>query len=138
MVECFFRQPGAVRLNQVTVGATDIARAELFYTQLGLRLIVKDDHYLRFECPDGDSTFSVEVMETVDATDAVVTYFECDDLDGECARLRAAGVHFDTEPTDMSWLWREARLRDPDGNHLCLFFAGENRLNPPWRVDPTG
>ena len=27
-----------------------------------------------------------------------------------------------------------AYLRDPDGNRLCLYFAGENRVNPPWRV----
>lgn len=28
-------------------------------------------------------------------------------------------------------LWREARLRDPAGNALCLFFAGPNRRDPP-------
>ena len=56
-----------MRLNQVTVGTTDVGRAEEFYRLLGLRLIVKDDHYLRFECPDGESTFSVELVapETV-------------------------------------------------------------------------
>jgi catechol 2,3-dioxygenase-like lactoylglutathione lyase family enzyme len=123
-----------VRLDQVTVGTTDVARAEDFYTRLGLRLIVRDDHYLRFECPDGDSTFSVERMDTVDPSDAVVVSFECDDLDGECERLRAAGIELDQEPTDMPWLWREARLRDPDGHRLCLFHAGENRRNPPWRI----
>ena len=32
------------------------------------------------------------------------------------------------------WLWREARLVDPSGNVICLYHAGENRLNPPWRV----
>ena len=25
-------------------------------------------------------------------------------------------------------------LQDPDGNPLCLYHAGENRLNPPWRL----
>jgi len=123
-----------VRLNQVTVGSTDLGRSERFYAQLGLRLIVKDDHYLRFECPDGESTFSVEVMNPVQPSDAVTLYFECDDLDGECERLRRAGVEFDQEPADMPWLWREARLRDPDGHRLCLFHAGENRRHPPWRI----
>jgi catechol 2,3-dioxygenase-like lactoylglutathione lyase family enzyme len=123
-----------VRFNQVTVGTTDVVRAGAFYTQLGLRLIVKDDHYLRFECPDGESTFSVEKTERVEPDGSVVVYFECDDLDAEYERLRAAGVAFDSEPTDMSWLWREARLRDPDGHPLCLFHAGENRLHPPWRI----
>ena len=45
-----------------------------------------------------------------------------------------AGIDFDTEPADMPWLWREARLRDPDGHHLCLFRAGDNRRYPPWRL----
>ena len=25
-------------------------------------------------------------------------------------------------------------LRDPAGNLIALYHAGENRLNPPWRV----
>jgi hypothetical protein len=25
-------------------------------------------------------------------------------------------------------------LRDPDGNILCLYHAGDNRRNPPWRL----
>ena len=40
-------------------------------------------------------------------------------------------------PMDMSWLWREARLADPDGHRLCLFHAGENRKHPPWRLPPA-
>jgi catechol 2,3-dioxygenase-like lactoylglutathione lyase family enzyme len=123
-----------VRLNQVTVGAVDISRTERFYTTLGLQLIVRDDHYLRFECPDGDSTFSVEHVEGVAPVEQITVYFECDDLDGECARLVAAGVTFDQEPHDMPWLWREARLRDPDGHRVCLYRGGQNRKNPPWRL----
>ena len=61
-------------------------------------------------------------------------HFECDDLDGKVAELKARGVAFDMDPTDQPWLWREAILRDPDGNVLYLFSAGENRLEPPWRL----
>lgn len=39
------------------------------------------------------------------------------------------------EPTDMDYLWREAVLHDPSGNRIKLYWAGENRLNPPWRVE---
>src|SRR3989442_5453961 len=46
----------------------------------------------------------------------------------------AAGIQFDSAPTDQPWLWREARLRDPAGNSLCLYSAGPNRRHPPWRV----
>ena len=38
------------------------------------------------------------------------------------------------DAVDQPWLWREARLQDPSGNVICRYHAGENRLNPPWRV----
>jgi uncharacterized glyoxalase superfamily protein PhnB len=87
-----------------------------------------------FECPEGESTFSVELVDRVLETEEVIVYFEDDDLDATYERLTAAGIAFDQPPTDMPWLWRESRLRDPDGHRLCLFHAGENRRNPPWRI----
>ncbi|MEV6276376.1 VOC family protein [Nocardia sp. NPDC051832] len=123
-----------MRLDQVTVGATDLGRTEAFYTLLGLRAIVRTSDYLRFECPDGDSTFSVHLVERVPGDEQITIYFETEALDAECKRLREAGIAFDQEPADMSWLWREARLRDPDGHRLCLFCGGVNRRNPPWRL----
>lgn len=122
-------------LNQVTIGSTDLERAQRFYLTLGLRLIVRNDRYLRFECPDGDSTFSVELSASPPPGSSVTIYFESADLDALCERLRTQGVTFDQEPTDMAWLWREARLRDPDGHQLCLFRGGQNRKNPPWRIN---
>jgi uncharacterized glyoxalase superfamily protein PhnB len=64
----------------------------------------------------------------------VVVYFETADLDAEVKRLQAAGIEFTQLPRDERWLWREARLRDPSHNTLCLFWAGTNRRNPPWRL----
>ncbi|WP_153344215.1 VOC family protein [Nocardia aurantia] len=127
-----------MRLDQVTVGSTDLPRAEHFYTLLGLRVIVRTPDYLRFECPSGDSTFSVDRVGTVPADEQVTIYFETEDLDAECRRLQDAGIEFDQLPADMSWLWREARLRDPDGHRLCLFHGGDNRRNPPWRLETEG
>ncbi|MRH89956.1 VOC family protein [Nocardia sp. SYP-A9097] len=124
-----------MRLDQVTVGTIDLDSAERFYSLLGLRLIVRDKHYLRFECPTGDSTFSIEHVDAVPANEQVTIYFETDQLDADCKRLQQAGVIFDQPPADMPWLWREARLRDPDGHKLCLFHAGPNRRNPPWRLE---
>ena len=63
-----------------------------------------------------------------------MVYFECEDLDVAVEDLKRKGVEFDSEPRDQSWLWREAYLRDPDGNVICLFYAGGNRINPPWRL----
>ena len=121
-----------MNLNQVTVEVRDIARARDFYQTLGLELIVSSDHYARFVCPGG-ATFSVHLAETVSPAGTLI-YFECEDLDARHARLVEAGVTFESGPTDQRWLWREARLSDPDGNRLCLYWAGENRVNPPWRV----
>lgn len=122
-----------MELNQVTLPTTDLPRAVAFYRMLGLRQIVDSPHYARFECPDGTATFSLHLADEVAAAGAVV-YFECADLDERVAELRARGIRFDSGPRDERWLWREARLRDPDGNRLCLYRAGEARRNPPWRL----
>jgi len=60
-------------------------------------------------------------------------YFECTGLDDTVRALQARGVRFESGLCDEPWLWREARLRDPDGHALGLYFAGENRVHPPWR-----
>jgi catechol 2,3-dioxygenase-like lactoylglutathione lyase family enzyme len=122
-----------VRLNQVTLAVSDLDRSVAFYRSLGLEQIVADEGYARFACPDGESTLSLERVETVPPS-ATTVYFECEDLDATVSALEAAGMHFEHAPVDQRWLWREARLRDRDGNRLCLFHAGENRLNPPWRL----
>jgi predicted enzyme related to lactoylglutathione lyase len=123
-----------MRLNQVTVPALNVAASVQFYVDLGLNLIVSSSHYARFECPDGDSTFSVHLSDARSTGGAAVVYFECSDLDASVARLKAHGVSFTQEPKDQPWLWREARLQDPAGNEICLYWAGENRRYPPWRI----
>ena len=147
-----------MNLNQVTLPSSDIPRSIAFYRGMGFTCIVESPHYARSECPEGEATFSVHLItDTNDADEAkpvsadaaaaedssasvslphagAVVYFESDRLDELVAELQSEGYEFDQEPTDERWLWREARLRDPDGNQICLFFAGENRRNPPWRV----
>lgn len=124
-----------MRLNQVTVVATDVEASIAFYRTLGLKLIVHSPHYARFELPAGDSTFSIHLADAGPGAHAPTVYFECDDLDGEVARLKAAGIAFDADAIDQTWLWREAYLRDPAGNLICLYPAGANRTHPPWRVE---
>lgn len=127
-----------MRLNQVTIPVADVARSVEFYTRLGLIQIVDGaGAYARFEFPDGDSTFSIHKIDSVTTPSEVTIYFECDDLDHKVESLRQSGIEFTSGPTDMRWLWREARLLDPDGNEICLFHAGENRRNPPWRLLTT-
>lgn len=123
-----------MNLNQVTLPAVDIAASVAFYARMGFTLIVRSPHYARFECPEGDATFSVHLVDELQEDTGVVVYFECGDLDQRVAALQARGIAFDQPPTDERWLWREARLRDPAGNVLCLYHAGVNRTHPPWRV----
>lgn len=124
-----------MRLNQVTVRVTNINRAFEFYKGLGLVPIVGGlEHYARFVCPAGDSTFSIEKVGAGKPHSTTTVYFECDNLDEKVNELISKGYLFDKDPTDQSWLWREAYLRDPDDNLICLFYAGENRINPPWRL----
>lgn len=123
-----------MNLNQVTLPATDVERSASFYRTLGFVQIVSSlPSYARFECPDG-ATFSLHQVASVVQDSGVVVYFECDDLDATYRALLERGVRFDSEPTDQRWLWREAYLRDPDGNVLCLYHAGANRRYPPWRL----
>ncbi|HAA15059.1 MAG TPA: glyoxalase/bleomycin resistance/extradiol dioxygenase family protein [Cytophagales bacterium] len=125
-----------MNLNQITVPSRDLSVAIPFYQKLGFKLIVHAGaDYARFIVPDGEATFSLHRVEELPSGDGVWVYFECDNLEEEVARLEQEGVNFTLPPTDQSWLWREARLQDPDGNKIILYHAGENRKNPPWRLD---
>lgn len=124
-----------MNLNQITVPSLNLTKSIPFYETLGLKLIVKAlPHYARFECPDGIATFSIHQVQSLPKGEGIYVYFECTDLDKLVEELVQKGIKFDELPNDKSWLWREARLKDLDGNQLILFFAGENRLNPPWRI----
>jgi catechol 2,3-dioxygenase-like lactoylglutathione lyase family enzyme len=124
-----------MNLNQVTVPTTDFNASVEFYRTLGLIQIVHSPpRYARFEFPIGGATFSVHFVESVPQNSGVVIYFECDDLDAKVEELREKGIEFEAEATVQSWLWREAYLKDPGGNRICLYYAGENRRNPPWRI----
>jgi|GEM_PF-433579 len=127
----------ALNLNQVTLPAIDIDASVAFYQGMGFTQIALSPHYARFECPEGEATFSVHLSAGTSGASGVVVYFECSDLDVRVADLQARGYVFSKSPADERWLWREARLQDPAGNMLCLFWAGQNRKNPPWRVPPA-
>ena len=123
-----------MHLNQITLPSADVARGAAFYRKLGLLQIVEHlPKYARFECPGG-TTLSLHVSDRPPGPTGVVIYFECADLDDRVAALKQQGFDFDADPVDQSWLWREAYLHDPDGNVICLYWAGENRLDPPWRL----
>ena len=123
-----------MNLNQVTLPVRDLDVATGFYRRLGFTQIVDTPHYARFECPEGTATFSLSLASEVFLNGAVI-YFEHQELDDWVVQLKSKGIIFEQDPTDESYLWREAVLRDPSGNKIILYWAGENRLNPPWRVE---
>lgn len=123
-----------MNLNQVTLPARDMEKSTDFYRRMGFLQIVDTPHYARFECTEGNSTFSLSLAESGTGNDSII-YFEHKNLDQLVTTLKARGIEFDQDPTDMGYLWREAVLRDPSGNKIKLYWAGENRLNPPWRVE---
>ena len=124
-----------MNLNQVTIPSLNLEMSIPFYQTLGLKLIVHShEHYARFECPNGNSTFSIQKVEQLPSENGIHIYFECDNLDDYVNELLIKGIEFDELPNNKSWLWREAHLKDLDGNHLILYYAGENRLNPPWKL----
>jgi catechol 2,3-dioxygenase-like lactoylglutathione lyase family enzyme len=99
-----------MRLNQVTVTMPDLDAGWVFYRGLGLVPIVDArPDYVRFVCPDGGSTFSLHQGDA-SATGTTV-YFECDELNEWVERLKAARIQ--------------------------LYWAGKNRLDPPWRIEKT-
>jgi catechol 2,3-dioxygenase-like lactoylglutathione lyase family enzyme len=124
-----------VNFNQITIYTSKMAESVEFYEKLGLRLIVDAlPRYVRFEFPEGGSTLSLHETNDSLNNSSIILYFECENLDTEVERLKNLSLKFDAEPEDKRWLWRESYLKDPNGNVICLFYAGENRQNPPWRV----
>jgi len=125
-----------MNLNQITIPSLDLEKSVEFYKTLGLHLIVDAlPRYARFECPDGDSTFSIHKVDTLPKGNGITIYFEDDNLDALVSTLQQKGIIIKQIPEDKSWLWREAHLLDLDGNHIILYKAGTNRKNPPWRIN---
>ena len=126
-----------MNLNQVTLPVTNMMVATNFYRRLGFLQIVDSPHYARFQCPEGTSTFSLSLEKDCFNNGSTI-YFEHQALDAWVEKLIGEGFEFEQLPTDMSYLWREAILLDPSGNKIKLYWAGNNRLNPPWRVERRG
>lgn len=124
-----------MNLNQITINVFDVEKSIEFYEKLGLKLIVRSlPNYARFECPNGEATFSLKRSENLSSKNGTVIYFEVSQLDDRIDELIKNGFVFDELPTDKPWLWREAHLTDSDNNQIVIYHAGENRKNPPWRI----
>ena len=122
-----------MRLNHITLPARNVENSASFYVKLGLTQIVANyPHYARLLAPDGDTTLSLHQANEI--TDGASIHFEVEDVDRTVQQLKQAGFDFVGDPVDQPYLWREAILHDPDGHHIFIFHAGENRIDPPWRL----
>lgn len=125
-----------MNLNQVSIATENTRALVSFYKKLGLKLIVDAlPRYARLECPHGEATLSISHSEDLLLKNNTTLYFEDDNLDALVKELQSKGVIFIQLPKEESWLWREAKVQDPDGNIIILFNAGDNRKNPPWRIN---
>ena len=125
-----------MNLNQVTLPVKDLNKAVDFYLKLGFKQIVDSEHYARFVSPVGNATFSLSYDQSMIISSAVI-YFEYELLDQWVDELIVKGIEFEQMPKDMPYLWREAICYDPSGNKIKLYWAGDNRVNPPWKVNIT-
>lgn len=128
-----------IRLNQVTLGAKDMAASVSFYQRLGLTLIVDSaPRYVRFEFPDppdgGEpATLSLHAVDRdwIPAKDWPLIYFEVENVS---ALLSDANLTPLTPPELKPYAWEEADILDPSGNRIRLFHAGKARRFPDWRI----
>lgn len=131
-----------IRLNQITLGAKDMAASVLFYQSLGLtRIVDSAPRYVRFEFPDppggGEpATLSLHGVEEnwQPPQDWPLIYFELDDLQTFIKERKLTPL---APPEMKSYAWREADILDPSGNRIRLFTAGKARRFPDWRIAET-
>jgi len=70
--------------------------------------------------PEGICSGSMRAPATSGAENPIVLYVPCRKVDDLTARARAAGAAIASEPNDMFWGERIARIVDPDGYVWCF------------------
>ena len=111
-------------LVQISIRAKDLARAKTFYRdRLGLRHLFDAPAMSFFDC--GGVRLMLGVAEAGEFDHrASILYYRVADLEGDCAKLKADGVVFRSEPHLVAKLpdreiWM-AFLEDTEGNVLAL------------------
>ena len=85
-----------MNLNQITASSLDLTKSIPFYKNLGFNLKIEElPNYARFECPGGDSTFSLHQTNELPKGEGICIYFECEDLHEFVETLKQKGVQFD-------------------------------------------
>ena len=128
---------GGLAFNHAMLYSADVGRAVKFYRDaLGFKVIEESLHegrpiYARLRSQGSDTTIGLHQMEpgqTMPQSRSMRLYFEVKDLELFCKKLEESGIHLDQPPKLEPWGWKHAYLRDPDGHHLSLYWAGAMRL----------
>ena len=108
-----------MNLNQVTVPSLDLSISVPFYKKLGLKIIVDaPPHYARFECPNGESTFSIHKTEELPVGTCIYVYFECENLDERVEYLLKKEFYLTNILQINGGCDRKQDYKGPDGNQL--------------------
>ena len=127
-----------MKFSNVRLLVNDFAKCFKFYTeQLGLEPAWRDatSGYASFKVADGieglalfvsdwmaPSAGNADKQQPVGMREKSMISFSVDNVDETFAALKAKGVTFINEPTDMSdWGMRTVYLRDPEENLIELF-----------------
>ncbi len=106
-------------LKCINIVSTQPERLVEFYS-LVLQAEAKEIVPGRWELPVGGVT--LVITPTCEKTpvnkDCCGLEFLVDDVDGEYARLTAAGVEVPQPPVTYPWGWRAIGIKDPDGNNI--------------------
>ena len=105
-----------MNLNQITVPSLILSKSIPFYQKLGLKLIVNSHPgYARFNCPNGDATFSIQKVNALPKGEGIFVYFECSNLDEYVDELIAKDIKFAVHPLKTGPAMAETGPRCPGG-----------------------
>ena len=134
-----------MKFSNVRLLVKDFAKCFKFYTeQLGLEPAWGDENsgYASFKVADGIEGFALFVsdwmapsvgnadkQQPVAMREKLMVSFYVDNVDETFAALKAKGVTFISEPTDMpDWGMRTLYLRDPEENLISCTDAGARAM----------
>jgi DNA-binding transcriptional MerR regulator len=116
------------RVAEVTIHVRDIDAAAEFYRAVFDVEFVADEHgspvhyHASFGEWPGDDFFMFTLWPAAEPThDVAHIGLVVHDLDAAWARAKKAGAELVAPPEDTGGMPRNARLRDPSGNHLILY-----------------
>ena len=116
-----------MKFSNVRLLVKDFAKCFKFYTeQLGLEPAWGDENsgYASFKVADwmAPSVGNADKQQPVAMREKLMVSFYVDNVDETFVALKAKGVTFISEPTDMpDWGMRTLYLRDPEENLIELF-----------------